>query len=149
MDKVYAYVEAINAGKEPEEEEDGQAEAKTTTGPDETGTATKDDEEMQEDLISKELAIFKERAAQRDQERQRLREEQAEGQDNKRYESPERDERRRPQRGKRQDFVRGPVEHGTVPDDEDISDEELERRKIQKHEKDVERAFRQVSIALC
>ncbi|KAI8088198.1 hypothetical protein BDF21DRAFT_334381 [Thamnidium elegans] len=72
------------------------------------------------DAINKELAFFKERAVQKDRSR------------------PTTEYRRR-------DFHKGPTEHQQQPQQQHdlISDEELERRRKEKHERDVENAYRQ------
>ncbi|KAI8146092.1 hypothetical protein BJV82DRAFT_600467 [Fennellomyces sp. T-0311] len=133
LDKVYAYVDAINRGLEPAEDE--TEDTRMTDAPQNSEEQPTADDEF----INKELAFFKERAAQRDQEKQRIREEQEE----RRNRSPDIDYRRRRSGGRhaRNDFVRGPTEF--APEDTEISDEELERRREEKHEKDVDIAFRQ------
>lgn len=97
-------------------------------------------------MLSRDLAFFKERAAQRDQER---RSESVERDRRSRNRSPDSDygRRRRSQgrHGRGHDFVRGATEFGHPEEEEDISDEELERRREERREKDLEIAFKQVS----
>lgn len=79
------------------------------------------------DAINKELAFFKERAVQKDQQ-----------------------QRSRPNTNteyRRRDFHKGPTEHNQQQQQQQqqdlVSDEELERRRKEKHERDVENAYRQ------
>lgn len=70
------------------------------------------------DAINKELAFFKERAVQKDQ------------------------RPTRPTEYRRRDFQKGPTEY--QPSQQDlVTDEELERKRKEKHERDVENAYRQ------
>lgn len=138
---VYAYVDAINKGLQPEDYESGAA---TTTG-ENTGA----EESEANDMLSRDLAFFKERAAQRDQER---RSESAERDRRSRNRSPDSDygRRRRSQgrHGRGHDFVRGATEFGHPEEEEDISDEELERRREERREKDLEIAFKHENAPL-
>ncbi|KAL0090008.1 hypothetical protein J3Q64DRAFT_1393622 [Phycomyces blakesleeanus] len=94
-------------------------------------------EPTEEDLLSKELAVFKDRAVKRDQEKTRR------DQDRSRERWPEHDSNRR--RGdrfaSRQDFHRGNTEHLSEPDGYVEDDEENESRRQEQHEKDVLAAF--------
>lgn len=84
------------------------------------------------DAISKELAFFKERAAQKDQQQQRHMDDH----------SPSR--RSSDTRGNKRDFVKGPTEYAAPHSHQDtITDEELEQRRKEKHDRDVENAYRQ------
>ncbi|KAI9267867.1 hypothetical protein BY458DRAFT_437048 [Sporodiniella umbellata] len=76
----------------------------------------------QEDSLSRDLAMFKERAVQKDQEKRK-------------YE-PER--RRKSSPSRRNDFVKGNVDEKELM----MTDEEMERRRREKHERDVENAYR-------
>ncbi|KAI9494060.1 hypothetical protein BDB00DRAFT_762607 [Zychaea mexicana] len=140
LTKIYAYVDAINRGQDPAsannnaEDDSRMTDASPTAAAaeGEEGTEPKEqDTNGDNDLLNKELAFFKERAAQRDQEKQRIREVQEERR--ARSPSPSDYNRRR----------RRPTEHAPPQEEIDIDDEELERRRIEKHEKDVELAFRQ------
>ncbi|KAI8344937.1 hypothetical protein BD560DRAFT_450608 [Blakeslea trispora] len=74
-------------------------------------------EPSQEETLTKELAVFKERAVQNDRRRHN------------------------------NDFVKGPVEHGhhyaPVQPHDTLTDEEIERRRKEKHDRDVENAYHQ------
>ncbi|KAI7876949.1 hypothetical protein K492DRAFT_172090 [Lichtheimia hyalospora FSU 10163] len=137
---VYACVDAINKGLQPEEYENGAA---TTTG-ENGGAGGATEESDANDMLSRDLAFFKERAAQRDQER---RSESVERDKRSRNRSPDSDysRRRRSQgrHGRSHDFVRGATEFGHPEEEEDISDEELERRREERREKELEIAFKQ------
>lgn len=80
-----------------------------------------------EDAISKELAFFKERAAQKDQRRF--------------DESPTR------RSSSKRDFLKGPTEYSSYSQQQQhqdtITDEEIEQKRKEKHERDVENAYRQ------
>jgi RNA-binding protein 25 len=76
-----------------------------------------------EDTLSRDLAVFKEKAAQQD-----------------------RDDRRREERPARRGeaFVKGPTEYHSHASQQDMTtDEEIERRRREKHERDVENAYHQ------
>lgn len=77
---------------------------------------------QEQDSLSRDLAMFKERAVQKDQEKRK-------------YE-PERRRKSSPER--RRDFVKGNVDEKELM----ITDEETERRRREKHERDVENAYR-------
>ncbi|KAI7860045.1 hypothetical protein BDC45DRAFT_495533 [Circinella umbellata] len=162
LTKIYSYVDSINRGQEPTDEATGE----DTLMPDVKDNKNNDDEQQQQqskqddandnneqtddnDFINKELAFFKERAAQRDQEKQRIREERRDERrdERDRTRSPSRRRRRTSEDNNRRsndDFVRGPSEHMSQTQEEmEMDDEELERRREEKHEKDVEIAFRQ------
>lgn len=135
-------MEAINKGLQPEEYESGAAATTTTSSSAGEGGA---EESEANDMLSRDLAFFKERAAQRDQER---RSESVERDKRGRNRSPDSDysRRRRSQgrHGRGHDFVRGATEFGHPEEEEDISDEELERRREERREKELEIAFKQV-----
>ncbi|ORY93634.1 hypothetical protein BCR43DRAFT_478816 [Syncephalastrum racemosum] len=139
MNLVTEYVNAINDGRVASDMQDGKSAEET---PAKEGA---DDDNDEQDIITKELASFRERAAQRDEERRR---QDDHPDDHRRHDrrhhrgSPEPDRHRRGGRnGHRQEFTRGSYER---PDeDEDISDTELERRREEKHEREAEHAFRQ------
>lgn len=106
--------------------------------------------ELDDETLDRELAFFKERAAQRVLEKQR---EEAEQQHKKprEHESPESEYResgrrgRRDRYGSRQEFVRGPTEHSNdVEDEDELSDEELERRREKRRQEDIKAIFAQV-----
>lgn len=84
------------------------------------------------DAINKELAFFKERAVQKDQQQQQ---------------QPPQQHQQRPAMTnarpdyRRRDFQKGPTEYQSQQ--ELITDEELERKRKEKHERDVENAYRQ------
>ncbi|KAI9025776.1 hypothetical protein CLU79DRAFT_833589 [Phycomyces nitens] len=94
-------------------------------------------EQTDEDMLSKELAVFKDRAVKRDQEKTRR------DQDRSRERWPEHESSRR--RGDRfaprQDFHRGATEQLSEPEGYVEDDEENERRRQEQHEKDVLAAF--------
>ncbi|KAI9266749.1 hypothetical protein BDA99DRAFT_506588 [Phascolomyces articulosus] len=167
LTKIYAYVDAINQGREPGTDEgEDTAMTEANTNQDEEGNendSTKKQDNDKEpssstgitddnDFINKELAFFKERAAQRDQEKQRIRDERREEEEylRRRTRSPSSRRRRRQtseeRRSSRDDFIRGTTEQlssSQTQEEMEMSDEELERRREEKHEKDVEVAFRQ------
>ncbi|KAI7862951.1 hypothetical protein BDF14DRAFT_1734970 [Spinellus fusiger] len=91
----------------------------------------------EEDIITKELAFFKDRAVKRDQEKHRRE------QDRSRERWSDHDHRRRGDRFSRQDFHRGHTEQLSEPDSCAEDDEENERRRVAQHEKDVQSAFQQ------
>ena len=78
------------------------------------------------DAINKELAFFKERAAQKDR-------------------SPSRGGGNESPRHRGRDFVKGPSEHhqSQYHPQDTVTDEELEQRRKEKHDRDVENAYRQ------
>ncbi|KAF7732272.1 hypothetical protein EC973_005167 [Apophysomyces ossiformis] len=120
---VNAIVEAIVEGRDPDEagkEKDAQA-------------------ERDEDIISKELSAFRERATMRDNDRQNN-----DRQWKNRRGSDDYDSKRRAGRyAGRQEFLRGPTEQISEQEDDEEDDEELERKRQEKHARDVEAAFRQ------
>ncbi|KAG0186161.1 hypothetical protein DFQ28_008246 [Apophysomyces sp. BC1034] len=120
---VSAIVEAIVDGRDPDDADKDETERT----------------ERDEDIISKELSVFRERAAMRDNERPHH-----ERQWKNRRGSDDYDNKRRGGRYTgRQEFLRGPPENVPEQDEEDEDDEELERKRQEKHSRDVEAAFRQ------
>lgn len=85
------------------------------------------------DAINKELAYFRDRAIQNDSHRQQ--------QQQQRRGSHEYNRGGAPFRGA--DFVKGPTEYTRNHQELMASDEEIERRRREKHERDVENAYRQ------
>ncbi|KAG1380752.1 hypothetical protein G6F60_004353 [Rhizopus arrhizus] len=78
-------------------------------------------QEEHQDSLARDLAMFKERAVQKDQEKRK---------------EPER--RRKSSPDRRRDFVKGAVDEKELM----MTDEEMERRRREKHERDVENAYR-------
>lgn len=116
---VQQYMHAINSGQQP--------------------TSSDNAETTAESSIDKELAFFKERAAERDEHPQQQRQQQHEGRrDSNEY-----------QRRRGDGFVKGPTEyHSHQPpqpqhQQDMATDEEIERRRKEKHERDVENAYYQ------
>ncbi|KAG1113774.1 hypothetical protein G6F42_014371 [Rhizopus arrhizus] len=102
-------------------------------------TSSDNAETTAESSIDKELAFFKERAAERDEHPQQQRQQQHEGRrDSNEY-----------QRRRGDGFVKGPTEyHSHQPpqpqhQQDMATDEEIERRRKEKHERDVENAYYQ------
>ncbi|KAL1935790.1 hypothetical protein VTP01DRAFT_4930 [Rhizomucor pusillus] len=149
---VREYVELINSGKEPEAETETNEISEETTNETENAdgdTKMAEPRELDDETLDRELAFFKERAAQRVLEKQR---EEAEQQHKKprEHESPESEYResgrrgRRDRYGSRQEFVRGPTEHSNdVEDEDELSDEELERRREKRRQEDIKAIFEQ------
>lgn len=80
------------------------------------------------DAISKELAFFKERAAQKDQQR---------------HMDDHSPSRRSSENRSKRDFLKGPTEYAPQIHQDTVTDEELEQRRKEKHDRDVENAYRQ------
>ncbi|KAI8381593.1 uncharacterized protein BYT42DRAFT_567103 [Radiomyces spectabilis] len=143
--QVEKIVDAINSGQDPETPTEGT--------PADTEMEAAED---QEDIVSKELAAFRERAAMRDESprqtdvkprdpsRSRERRTSSIGRDS-RDSSREPRGRRGDRFSSRQEFVRGPSEYVDEFDeeDDDEDDEEKEQKRLEKHAKEVEIAFRQ------
>lgn len=113
---VLKYVTAISKGLSPAEGDTATLSSEQLTTEGHSAETTQNNEQ---DSLARDLAMFKERAAQKDQDKRTER-------------------RRRSSTERRRDFVKGSVDEKELA----MTDEEIERRRREKHERDVENAYR-------
>ncbi|CEG67300.1 hypothetical protein RMATCC62417_03750 [Rhizopus microsporus] len=113
---VLKYVTAISKGLSPAEGDTATLSSEQLTT---EGHSTETTQNNEQDSLARDLAMFKERAAQKDQDKRTER-------------------RRRSSTERRRDFVKGSVDEKELA----MTDEEIERRRREKHERDVENAYR-------
>ncbi|KAI9339135.1 hypothetical protein BD770DRAFT_448242 [Pilaira anomala] len=131
-DNVRNYLESYTNSKQTQESTTNADEQKYATVQKYVHAIATGQEPNDADAINKELAFFKERAIQKDQRSSSS----SSSSSTNRPPTTTNDYRNR------RDFHKGPTEY-QQPQHDFVSDEELERRRKEKHDRDVENAYRQ------